>query len=364
MANKNKGISRRAFFRSAGAAGLGAMMAGPGGLHASPAGAAAVMPKRVFGKTGVKVSLLSLGGMFDIPNNQIVLKQALALGVTYWDTANSYSGGNSEVGIGQFFARNPGVREKIFLVSKSTNRSAAGMSEHLELSLKRLQTSYVDLYFVHSVTDIKEMTPELLKWGQEAKASGKIKYFGFSTHRNMAACLAGAAKLDGIDGIMTTFNYRCLGDKDMLAAMEACSKRGIGLTAMKTMGEGPSPVFSSGDMDLVERFQKKRAHPGAGQAKSGMARPAHLGGLRADAQPGPGADQRGRGTGPDQAFGGRPGTAGGVCPSHSGRLLRGLRGDLSGLSEPAGPGGRGDAQPDVSSELSRGGSGPADLPGH
>ena len=256
MAQRHKGISRRNFFLSAGAAGLGAALAVPG-LEPAPALAAPSMPQRVFGKTGVKVSILSLGGMFDIPNNQIVLKQALALGVNYWDTANSYSGGNSEIGIGQFFSRNPGVREKIFLVTKSTNRSAQGLSEHLELSLKKMQTKYVDLFFVHSVTDIAEMTPELLAWSKKAKASGKIKYFGFSTHRNMGACLAGAAKLDGIDGIMSTYNYRCLGDKELDAAVEACHKKGIGLTAMKTMGEGPSPFFSTGDMALLDRFQKR-----------------------------------------------------------------------------------------------------------
>ena len=54
--------------------------------------------------------MLSLGGMFDIPSNQLLLKAALDWGVTYWDTADCYGGGKSETGIGQYFDRNPGAR--------------------------------------------------------------------------------------------------------------------------------------------------------------------------------------------------------------------------------------------------------------
>lgn len=46
------------------------------------------VPKRPFGKTGDKVSILGLGGMFDIPSNQLLLKQSIKWGVTYWDTAD------------------------------------------------------------------------------------------------------------------------------------------------------------------------------------------------------------------------------------------------------------------------------------
>ena len=76
------------------------------------------MPKRKLGKTGVEVSILNLGGMFDTINNQLLLKQALKWGVTYWDTAESYGNGLSEEGMGRFFARNPEARKEIFLVTK------------------------------------------------------------------------------------------------------------------------------------------------------------------------------------------------------------------------------------------------------
>ena len=83
------------------------------------------MPKRKLGKTGVEVSILNLGGMFDTINNQLLLKQALKWGVTMWDTAESYGNGLSEEGMGRFFARNPEARKEIFLVTKLVPKESA-----------------------------------------------------------------------------------------------------------------------------------------------------------------------------------------------------------------------------------------------
>ena len=95
-----KDCSRRDFLKTTGAAGLGLLAASavPGALGAQDAGR---VPTRSFGRTGVDVAILSLGGMFDIASNQLMLRQAVKWGVTYWDTANSYEGGNSEPGIGK-----------------------------------------------------------------------------------------------------------------------------------------------------------------------------------------------------------------------------------------------------------------------
>ena len=80
------------------------------------------VPKRPFGKSGIDVPILAMGGMFDILNNQITMKQALECGVTYWDTADCYEGGRSEKGIGKFLASHPEARKEIFLVTKSDAR--------------------------------------------------------------------------------------------------------------------------------------------------------------------------------------------------------------------------------------------------
>ncbi|MDZ7581934.1 MAG: aldo/keto reductase [Deltaproteobacteria bacterium] len=140
------------------------------------------------------VSTLSLGGMFDIPNNQLLLRQALKWGVTYWDTANSYEGGNSELGIGKYFAKYPEDRKNIFLVTKSTAWTLKGMTDHLNLSLERMQTDHVDLFFVHAIRSIATMDKDKQRWGEKAKADGKIRLFGFSTHSNMEECLLGGRR--------------------------------------------------------------------------------------------------------------------------------------------------------------------------
>lgn len=257
MSDKTKGVSRRGFIKSAAlgaAAGAGAMLT-PKATRA--AGKQSRVPTRVFGKNGPKVSMLSLGGMFDIPNNQLILRQALNLGVTYWDTAESYGHGQSETGMGQYLARFKADREKIFLVSKGHSRDPDVLSAMLEKSLKRLQTDYLDLYFVHAISSIKDMTPAIMAWGRSAKQSGMIKRFGFSTHSNMAACLAGAPALGGIDGIMFTYNYRIMHQPAMQKAVEACYQAGIGLTAMKTQGGGPMGVSSESELKLGGRFVKK-----------------------------------------------------------------------------------------------------------
>ena len=121
--SKDTGVTRRDFVKTVGLAGIAVAGAGVSGALAAPeqpaaAAPAATMPKRKLGKTGVEVSILNLGGMFDTINNQLLLKQALKWGVTYWDTAESYGNGLSEEGMGRFFARNPEARKEIFLVTK------------------------------------------------------------------------------------------------------------------------------------------------------------------------------------------------------------------------------------------------------
>jgi predicted aldo/keto reductase-like oxidoreductase len=192
--------------------------------------------------------------MFDIPNNQLMLRQAVKWGVTYWDTANSYEGGNSELGIGKYFAKYPEDRKSIFLVTKSTAWTLKGMTEHLNLSLERMRTDAVDLFFVHSIRSISTMDKDMQKWGEKAKAEGKIRFFGFSTHSNMEECLLGAASLGWIDGIMMTYNYRLMHTDAMRRAVDACAQAGIGLTAMKTQGGGQVQTRSAEDIKRGGRF--------------------------------------------------------------------------------------------------------------
>ena len=263
MKNDRHAISRRTFFKTAGAAGLGATLSPMLGKRDARAAAPAHaddttgVPTRPFGRSGIQVPILSLGGMFDIPSNQTLLKQAIRWGVTYWDTAHVYSGGRSEAGIGQYFSRYPEHREKIFLVTKSTGRDPQDLSRDLDTSLNRLQTDHIDLFFVHAIRDIETMNHDIRDWVREQKAAGRIRLMGFSTHTNMERCLLDAAGLDWIDGIMMTYNFRLMHENRMKAAVQACVDAGIGLTAMKTQGGGAVKTDSTREMELAGRFIQK-----------------------------------------------------------------------------------------------------------
>ena len=260
--NKNDKHNRRDFFKKAAAIGLGTAVGGfaiqrPRQASAQITLPKAPMPRRPFGRSGIKVSTLSLGGMFDILNNRLMLAKALEWGIDYWDTAEGYGGGRSEEGIGRWFARNPDTRKRVFLVTKLSLRRGTDFTPRLDACLKRLHTDYIDLLFVHGIRGINEMTPDLESWSRAMKKAGKLRLFGFSTHSNMEDCLEGAARLPWIDGIMFTYNFRLMHEPRMKAAVDACYRAGIGLTAMKTQGGGPVKSDSESEIKMAGRFMKK-----------------------------------------------------------------------------------------------------------
>jgi hypothetical protein len=176
-------VSRRDFMKTVGVVGVGSLMGGTGILAqvASPPATTAKpvdakLPMRPLGKTGVKVSSLALGGIFDIASNQLQLKQALDWGVTYWDTASGYNGGKSETGIGMYFEKNPQARKSVFLVTKASGaHSVDDMSQSLEQSLERMKTDYVDAFFLHGISSTDVLTPEVkVSWLQHAQQHGTV----------------------------------------------------------------------------------------------------------------------------------------------------------------------------------------------
>jgi predicted aldo/keto reductase-like oxidoreductase len=257
--SKEKGISRREFLAASGTLGAASVAAVKGVFAQDQATAekkpeSMRVPVRPFGKTGTNISCLGLGGMFDISSNQLMLKQCLKWGVTYWDTADCYEGGNSEKGIGQFFKKYPETRKDVFLVTKSDSREPDGMSKLLDQSLERMSTSYADLYFIHGIDRISEINDATRAWAEKAKSEGKIKFFGFSAHSNMEDLLVAAANLGWIDGIMMTYNFRLMHTDKMKAAVEACRKAGIGLTAMKSQGGGSVRMDTEAELEMAGRF--------------------------------------------------------------------------------------------------------------
>ncbi|MFP4475826.1 MAG: aldo/keto reductase [Desulfatibacillaceae bacterium] len=261
MSDNNKGLTRRGFLAGAAAAGAGALLdprnSGAAITRLAKNDAAMQVPTRPFGKTGVNVSTLSMGGMYDIPSNQLMLRQALRWGVTYWDTAHSYGGGRSEEGIGKYFDKYPEARKDVFLVTKGRGWSPGDLARSLDESLDRLKTDYVDLFFIHGISSPGDMDREVKSFADKAKAAGKIRFIGFSTHRNMAECLLGAPALGFVDGVMFTYNFRLVHEDDMRRAVDSCHEAGIGLTAMKTQGGGPVRANSERELELAGKFLER-----------------------------------------------------------------------------------------------------------
>jgi len=248
--------SRRNFLKTVGIAGAGSIC-NPFSSRAEAAGLKAAMPTRPFGKTGIDVPIIGFGTSLDISLSTLLLKQAVKLGVTYWDTATSYMGGRSEKGIGKYFEKFPEDRKKIFLVTKSNARTLYGMTLDLEKSLERMQTDYIDLFFAHGIKKKGSLDDDLKEWAEKTKKEGKIRSFGFSTHNNMEECLLKASSLSWIDGIMFSYNFRLMHNKNMRKAVEACAKAGIGLTAMKTQGGGQIGADTEAELKLAGQFLKK-----------------------------------------------------------------------------------------------------------
>ncbi len=267
MTIKDPNWSRRKFLKTAGVATVGSVMAPMSGLTKAAANEMSI-PTRAFGKTGQQVSILSLGGTVDTGSNQLMLRQAVKWGVTYWDTAPSYSWGRSEAGFGKYFAKYPQDRKKIFLVTKSGAWTTGGMTDDLNTSLQTMNTDYIDLFFVHGISSISEMDDATRAWAAKAKAAGKIRFFGFSTHSNMEECLLEGARLGWIDGIMMTYNYRLMHSDQMRRAVDACVEAGIGLAAMKTQGGGQVRTDSQTELKLAGRFLAKGFTDGQAKLKA------------------------------------------------------------------------------------------------
>ena len=147
-------LDRRRFLRAAVGTGIGTVYAhrnGEGLLAAELADKP--MPTRRLGKIGYEASVFSVGGMSTIMERDkrdeaaAIINRALELGVNYIDTADSYRDGDSEANIGQALATR---RKDVFIATKTRIRTDDGIEDDaFEKTCERLQTDWVDLYFMH-----------------------------------------------------------------------------------------------------------------------------------------------------------------------------------------------------------------------
>ena len=238
-------VDRREFLRL----GTGAAL----GLAAAPVRAQSKPGIRRYvrlGRTEMKMSDISFGSasMAD----PAVVRHALARGINYFDTAESYRGGGSEEAIGTALK---GRRDQVLIASKTkagTGDTRADMMRSLEQSLKRLQTDRVDVYFNHSVNDVARMqNREWWEFTELAKRQGKIRFRGMSGHgSNLTRCLDYVIDNDLADVILVAYNFAqdpSFYDKlrhtfhwsaiqpDLPRVLDKARKKDIGVIAMKTL---------------------------------------------------------------------------------------------------------------------------------
>jgi uncharacterized protein len=183
--------------------------------------------------------------------HQKYIDHAIKLGITYFDAARSYGRGVAEQRYGEFLV--PKYRDKIFLNSKTTERTYDGVMKEIEISLKTLGTDYLDLYCMHGLDKLDDVDPLLEKSGGykaflKLKDEGIIKNIGFSFHKWNDASKKAFNEFD-IDAVLCPINAsRNSGCEDNLIPLAA--KRDVGVIAIKVLGQNSLIGNVTGD-DLV-----------------------------------------------------------------------------------------------------------------
>ena len=197
------------------------------------------MPKRILGRTGVEVSILTFGTLRN-PGLDRMLRMAWASGISYIDTAKSYG---SEPAVGKWMNDNTGIRKQLFVVTKDHPHTPNEMIAKLDERLKNLKIDYVNLIFIHGLGDrnisVEIEWPKSKEFKETAEAirkSGKAKFVGFSCHHaRQAEILQNAAAGGFVDVIMVRNNPWLMKEAPMSRALDACHKAGIGLVSMKQL---------------------------------------------------------------------------------------------------------------------------------
>ncbi len=249
MSDQNK-LSRRDFIAQTAALGAGALLT----IGAPVMGyAARTVPTVKLGKTGQIVPKLSFGTAFNLTPQ--LVRIALNEGLNYLDTAEGYNNGNSERSIGDMLSKLTN-RKDCFIVSKTGRHDPAGLPDKLQGSLERLQTDYVDSYYLHNLGNPDLLNDDMKAAAEKLKKEGKIRFFGFSSHhRNMIQTLEKAAEVGFVDMIMFKYNFWDYDNDALNKAIDKCAKANIGLIAMKTQG-GAATV-----PDKVDQFKAKGFNP-------------------------------------------------------------------------------------------------------
>ena len=193
------------------------------------------MKKIALGNTGILTPQNAFGAL---PIQRVskeyavmLLRKAYENGMTFFDTARAYT--DSEEKVGAAFA---GMRDRVFIASKTQAKTPEDFRKDLETSLDLLQTDYIDIYQFHCVErcykpqDGTGMYEEMLK----AKKEGKIRHIGITAHK------IGIAEEIVESGLYETlqFPFSYLASERDIALVKKCEEKGIGFIAMKGLSGG------------------------------------------------------------------------------------------------------------------------------
>ena len=225
------------------------------------------MPKRRLGRTGIEVSLIGLGGWhlgFKSMDEELsirIIRSAIDNGINFMDNCWDYNEGASEIRMGK--ALRDGYRERAFVMTKIDGRTKQDAAKQLDESLKRLKMDHVDLVQHHEILryedphrifDEKGAHAALL----EARDAGKIRYIGFTGHKDprIHLYMLEIAAENGFtfDTVQMPLNvmdahYRSF-EKMVLPKLV---KQDIGVLAMKTLANGM--ILKSNTVSAIECLQ-------------------------------------------------------------------------------------------------------------
>ena len=193
------------------------------------------MIKVTLGTTGITTNKNAFGAL---PIQRIsdekavyLLRKAYENGITFFDTARLYSDSEHKVGLAF-----KGIRDKVFLATKTGAADAEGFWKDLETSLENLQTDYIDIYQFHNPAFCPKPGDEsgLYDAALEAKRQGKIRHIGITNHRLSVAH-------EAIDsGLYETlqFPFCYLATEKDIELVEKCKEKNMGFIAMKALSGG------------------------------------------------------------------------------------------------------------------------------
>ena len=185
----NSAVTRRQFLGIA----AGALISVQ--LHSGATEPAEAVPYRALGRTGERVSAIGLGGHHlgkkELPEAESIriVRTALDNGINFLDNCWDYNAGQSEIRMGK--ALRDGYRQRAFLMTKIDGRDKKTAVRQIEESLQRLETDHIDLLQFHEIIRMDDPARIFAAGGAieaalEAKKAGKIRYIGFTGHKNPA----------------------------------------------------------------------------------------------------------------------------------------------------------------------------------